>query len=81
VTRELALVLSIDETVYRIEPVEAVGRVYRLEKVMNAGVQHYNVVLTPFGPTCDCGDYEFRREGLDAKGCKHIQALAHYGML
>jgi hypothetical protein len=41
---------------------------------------HY-VAQTWDGPTCDCGDYQFRREGIDPKGCKHIQALTLSGFL
>jgi hypothetical protein len=34
-----------------------------------------------YGLHCDCGDFEFRRNWLDAKGCKHVKALLRWGFL
>lgn len=41
----------------------------------------YDVIQTRFGPTCDCPDFIFRRDGLDPSGCKHIRALTTCGLI
>jgi hypothetical protein len=41
----------------------------------------HHVAVTPHGPTCTCGDFEFRREGIDPAGCKHIRSLNVVGLL
>jgi hypothetical protein len=47
------------------------GRAFRLTKPDGTA---YDVAETPYGPTCDCADQTFRREGLTGEGCKHIRA-------
>jgi hypothetical protein len=27
---------------------------------------------------CDCGDFEWRREGIDIGGCKHVKAIREW---
>ncbi len=34
-----------------------------------------------WGCECTCGDFEFRRNHLDHRGCKHILALLQWGFL
>jgi hypothetical protein len=41
----------------------------------------YHVARTGFGPTCDCPDWTFHRDGLDPGGCKHIKALIATGLM
>jgi hypothetical protein len=42
----------------------------------------YDVLLSPVhGPLCDCPDFNWRRDGRDPKGCKHICALRAVGLL
>lgn len=79
--RELALVLSIDENVYSVVPVPAVGKVYQLEKQGDAGVTVYDVVVTPFGPECTCPWFTWKYDGSKPHGCKHLEAMNHFGML
>ena len=81
-SRPIGLVLTIDRTAYsvgRLACDEAIAaRAFRLRK---ADGTPYDVKQTPFGPECDCPDFIFRRDGLDPDGCKHIQALAAYGLI
>lgn len=28
--------------------------------------------------TCDCGNYEWKRAGVDPQGCKHVKAIRGY---
>lgn len=76
------LALTINGTRYAVKPIpcdcEAAQRCYSLRK--NDGTV-YHVALTVYGPSCDCPDFVFHRDGLDAKGCKHVRSLAAFGML
>lgn len=74
------LFLSIRDHWYQVEmlEVEPRERGYRLSK--DDGRQ-YDVTESDFGPTCDCPDFIFRREGIDPKGCKHVRALRLYGLV
>jgi hypothetical protein len=50
---------------------------YRLEKPDGTT---YDVSREPW-PSCDCGDFQFRRWQKDPAGCKHIKALRALGLL
>jgi hypothetical protein len=70
------LVLRIDRTSYRFSPLrkapDASAFAVRLNKEDGT---LYDVSQTPHGPTCDCPDFIFRRDGLAPTGCKHVRAL------
>ncbi len=76
------LTLAINGTSYVLRRIpcdpSAALRAWRLRK---ADGTTYNVGVTEFGPTCDCPDQEFRREGIDPHGCKHIASLRAVGLL
>jgi hypothetical protein len=79
----VSLALSINHMVYTVEPIRSedpdVIRAWRLTKKSDGDL--YDVAQTTHGPTCDCGDFEFRHSGLDDAGCKHIAALRLTGLL
>jgi hypothetical protein len=74
------LFLSIRDHWYQVEAleVEPRDRAYRLSK--DDG-RRYDVMESAYGPTCDCPDFIFRRDGIDPKGCKHVRALRLYGLV
>lgn len=73
------LTLTIRGTVYAVRRVASEdGRAFRLGK--RDGEAH-DVAETPYGPTCTCGDYVWRREHLDPAGCKHIRSLRAVGLI
>jgi hypothetical protein len=76
------LVLTIDRTAYAIvalpRALDPSRRAYRLIKADGAV---YDLSETRYGPSCDCPDYVFRRDGLDPSGCKHIKALVRHGLI
>lgn len=72
------LIMEINGVDYRVEPNRCGTRAYRLCKRDGTA---YDVAATDFGPTCDCPDFIFRRDGIDPDGCKHIKAMVAYGML
>jgi hypothetical protein len=41
----------------------------------------YDVILTTHGLQCDCPDFLFHRDWLDAAGCKYIKSLVACGLL
>jgi hypothetical protein len=76
------LVLTIDRTAYVIfrlpRALDPSRRAYRLIKA--DGVV-YDLAESRHGPSCDCPDYIFRRDGLDPAGCKHVRALVRHGLI
>ncbi len=70
------LMLIINGTSYVLRRIDsdpsAATKAYRLRK---ANGVCYNVAMTPHGPTCDCPDQTWHREGIDPAGCKHIKAM------
>jgi predicted nucleic acid-binding Zn finger protein len=41
----------------------------------------YDCTLSEGGPSCDCPDFIWRREGVSPDGCKHIRGLEAVGLL
>lgn len=80
--RRVRLGLAIDATNYAVERLtchpEIGSRAFRLTKPNGVG---YDVAQTEYGPTCDCPDFVFRRDGLDPDGCKHVRALVDIGLI
>lgn len=76
------LVLTIDRTAYVILPLprslDPSKRAYRLIK---SDGSVYDLSESRYGPSCDCPDYIFRRDGLDPAGCKHVKALVRHGLI
>jgi hypothetical protein len=66
-----------DLTIRRAEAPD-VGRVFRLEK---SNGDSYDVSEHADECLCTCPDFECRRRGLDALGCKHIRALRGLGLM
>lgn len=73
------LELSIRGARYALRPLpNPEGRAWRLRKGDGTA---YHVGETMHGPTCDCGDFVWRRDGLDFRMCKHIRALRVLGLI
>jgi hypothetical protein len=79
-----SLTLSINGTRYRVRPLDgrAFGalKAFRLTKQAGSG-DVYDLAEDRDGHACDCPDFTFRRDGLDASGCKHINAMIACGLL
>lgn len=76
------IVLEIGTTRYllsRLRCDDGLGR--RAFRLVKDDGTTYDLIQTKYGPECDCPDFIFRRDGLDAKGCKHIQTLKAVGMI
>src|SRR4051812_29395920 len=70
------LTVTIRGADYRARPVRnetSAGRAWSLRKVATGA--RYHVVETPHGPSCDCADFTFKRDGIDPAGCKHVRSL------
>lgn len=76
------LTLTIAGTPYEVTPDPAddvlMVRAWRLSKPDG---KVYDVAEYLDHCTCDCPDFVFRRDGLDAAGCKHIRAAAVVGLI
>jgi hypothetical protein len=74
-----SMTLTIRGTAYGIEPLASPdGRAWRLTKGEG---KVYDVAEGPYGPTCDCPDFIYRRDGNDRHGCKHIRGLRAFGLV
>jgi hypothetical protein len=75
------LTLRIIGTVYTVRPIPADAfaalKAFRLRK--DDGTV-YDVAQTVHGLECDCPDFIFHRDGIDADGCKHLKALVACGL-
>jgi hypothetical protein len=72
--------LEINGTAYTVEQLLDFGgdgpsglAGYRLTNRASGKV--YDVEITPDAWRCDCPDFLHRRDGKDAKGCKHVAGL------
>jgi hypothetical protein len=78
------LTLSINGARSKVHPIdgraEGPGRAYRLTKQAADGAV-YDLAEDQDGAVGDCPDFVYRREGLDAAGCKHIRAARACGLL
>lgn len=75
------LTLTINNSNYDVRPIapgdDSVLKAFRLTRDGHV----YDVALHPYGHTCDCPDFIFRRDGLDPEGCLHIRAMIAVGLL
>ncbi len=76
------LTLAINGAPYRVGPVtcdpSAALRCYEPRKADGAA---YHVSQHGHGAECTCPDFVYRRDGIDPAGCKHVKALAAFGLI
>jgi hypothetical protein len=80
-TGRCGLTMRINGQRYEIRPLPAEFgqmKAFRLTKV--DGTFH-DVSHQVYGCECTCGDWIFRRDGIDEQGCKHIRASKACGLL
>ncbi len=80
-TGRCGLTLRIDGTAYRVRPLPADFGGTRAFRLTKAGGEAHDVSRGLHGDECTCGDFVFRRDGIDPKGCKHIRAARALGLL
>jgi hypothetical protein len=75
--------MNIGDRMYQVRPVRCdpvVGR--RAFRLLSDAGDLYDILQHErFGASCDCPDFIFRRDGLDPRGCKHVQALVGCGLI
>lgn len=79
------LTLSINQTWYDVTPIRGIQdlevvRAWRLAR-RNVDGAVYDVSERIDGLECTCPDFEVRRRGLDASGCKHIKSMVAVGLI
>ena len=80
--KRFRILLEIDKTRYVLSRLRCDGGIGRRAfQLLKDDGTIYDVIQTRYGPECDCPDFIFRRDGLDARGCKHIQALVAARMI
>ncbi len=79
----VAMAIGINGTHYSVSPLapspDAV-KAFRFVVIGGDG-RAYDVEELEGGARCDCGDFVFRREGLDTLGCKHVRAAWMCGLI
>ena len=73
------LTLTINGTAYGVRPNR--GADVRAFEIRKSDGTAYDVAQTEHGPTCDCPDFIFHRDGIDPDGCKHIKAMVACGLM
>ena len=61
------------------DPAAGLSRLVRLRR--EGSEAHYVARAEDGSVACDCGDFEFRRAGIDPAGCKHIRACRAAGLI
>jgi hypothetical protein len=80
-TGRCSLTLRINGVPYRVKPlpIDFGGlKAYRLTKPDGS---FHDVSRDVHGLQCTCGDFVFRRDGIDREGCKHARATRACGLL
>ncbi len=75
------LTLTINGDNYRVRPLPADFGGIRAFRLTRRDGESHDVARHAYGAECTCGDYVWRRDGLDAKGCKHIRAARAVGLI
>jgi hypothetical protein len=78
-----SLTLRINDAEYSLWKVPAqagdVTACYELKK--RGSPDRYHVSQHDHGAECTCGDFVFRRNHIDNRGCKHIRSLTVFGLI
>jgi hypothetical protein len=83
-TGTASLVLRISGTSYAVRRVDCPDHAAAVAcfSVRKAGADEaYHVSQHTDGLRCTCGDWTFRREGHDPRGCKHTRSLVAVGLI
>jgi hypothetical protein len=75
------LTLRINGESYRVRPIPAEFGVMRAFRLTKRSGEFHDVSHQVYGHECTCGDFVFRRDGIDPAGCKHIRAARAVGLL
>lgn len=85
-TGTCSLALTINGVAYKVRPLPradgtGAAKAFRLVKQGGKG-DVYDVLVHRDGHAeCDCPDAIYRRNGLDAAGCKHVKAARAVGLI
>jgi hypothetical protein len=82
VTGRCGLTIRINGERYKVAPIrdECFGTIRAFRFTKPDGDFH-DVSHQVYGHDCSCGDFVFRRDGIDESGCKHIKAAVAVGLL
>jgi hypothetical protein len=81
VTGRCSLRLRINGTTYAVRPIPAGFAATRAFRLTKPGGETHDVSQLVYGHECTCGDFVFRRDGIDPGGCKHVKAAVACGLL
>jgi hypothetical protein len=65
------LTLKINGTRYRVRPLPAEFGGLKAFRITKADGSFHDVSRDVYGLQCTCGDFVWRRDGIDETGCKH----------
>lgn len=75
------LTLTINGVSYRVKPLPADFGGLKAFRLTRPDGEFHDVARHVYGAECSCGDFVFRRDGIDEQGCKHIKACRACGLL
>jgi hypothetical protein len=80
-TGKCGLTLRINGVPYKVRKLDAeFGRV-RAFRLAKPDGEFHDVIDGLYGAECSCGDFVFRRDGIDPAGCKHVKACRATGLI
>jgi hypothetical protein len=80
-TGRCSLALSINGTRYKVKPLPRDFGGIKAFRLVKPDGEFHDVSRHLHGMECTCGDFVWRRDGLDSAGCKHVKAMKACGLL
>jgi hypothetical protein len=76
-----SLTLKINGVPYRVRKLDPEFGQHRAFRLTKPDGEFHDVLDGIYGPECSCGDFIWRRDGIDPTGCRHIKAARATGLL
>jgi hypothetical protein len=80
-TGRCSLALRINGVKYLVKPLPVDFGGLKAFRLTKPDGEFHDILRDVHGPSCTCGDFVFRRDGIDEAGCKHIRASRACGLL
>jgi hypothetical protein len=81
VSGRCSLTLKINGVPYRVRKLDPEFGRHRAFRLTKRDGDFHDVIDGLYGAECTCGDFVFRRDGLDPTGCKHVKACRACGLI
>jgi hypothetical protein len=80
-TGRCGLTLTINGQRYKVRPLPADFGGLKAYRLTKSDGDFHDVSRDVYGLSCTCGDFVWRRDGIDPEGCKHTRSCKALGLL